>query len=1020
MSKSLIFYCLTTALASSAALLLSFLNKDQAAQAVDLHTMHSFSVVMSSSGTLWGIWLAWGVAILGGLGLCGLGLHALSQRLSGLGLGARIGVAVACYMAMMLGLIGAAAFCQAVVFHPAIQLEFTNLLNLRLEGLIALTGVGMLPLTLFLVVHRLAYVVRLCMLPMAVRTGILLAVTFAAYLLGSMLLPGAWQTNLALVVSFGLCCALLYHYVADNTGPDFLVIVLSLFLFSAFSATLLTTNNNRRMSAVLTNYVQVLATKRDTAFAEPMLLRLAGDLNNETGIGQALKPFPLRPRRDSVLNRLNQLTYRYPYLYQYFRRQVYAFENQDIAPLFIDQREDYSRVVDADWNQSSPVPDSDVLRFGYSDDGNLRYLLRTSANRMGDANHPTTLYYAFEQMYPRTSAAYAQLLREPAFRNLAELSNYDYAVVRQKKLVVEHGKVNSQALGVELAPGAVQKIDGKQPNRTDMIARSADGSTTAIVGSATGVWYKPFYLFSIIFAIGSGFWFLLTFINAYLSILPSGSAFALSSKGSLSKRINYANLALLALGFLVIGLLTYRHFNQAAIDSRRADFEERVASVQTYLRTLSTQTAMAPDSAAKVMAPTVAMLAGSLNLDVNLYSPTGRLDFSTREDLRRLGLLTERLPQSIVQPLQNSQQSDRNATEALNGQPVEVRYLPVRNSDNALVAIVGAPYPVSVERVGPEVSNFLGMLAALYVFLLLVAIAATLWLAGKITRSLNLVADRIKEVQFQEKNESLEYRGDQQDEIGSLIGEYNRMVEKLEDSKSKLIRFERDSAWREMARQIAHDIKNPLTTMKLSMQQLERVSNDPNPVQFASYLKKAIARLIEQIDSLAQIASEFSMFANLEIRNKSKMSVNEMVESVFYLFSEQKEVDLRLHLPEEQYVVRGDKNHMIRVLNNVIINSIQAIPSERSGVVTVSVYKRNQNAVIQVSDNGGGIPADIRAHVFEPNFTTKSSGSGLGLAICKKIVEAHEGDIHFKTQDNIGTDFFIELPLLAIDEPVFD
>ena len=265
---------------------------------------------------------------------------------------------------------------------------------------------------------------------------------------------------------------------------------------------------------------------------------------------------------------------------------------------------------------------------------------------------------------------------------------------------------------------------------------------------------------------------------------------------------------------------------------------------------------------------------------------------------------------------------------------------------------------------------------------------------------------------MEDKNEPLAYEGDSEDEISQLIGQYNTMVQKLESSKIQLVKLEREGAWREMARQVAHDIKNPLTTMKLSMQQLERLSGSPE--QAAAYLRKAITRLIEQIDSLAQIASEFSMFANLDIKSKNDVVINEVVESVHDMFSEQRQVNLSLTMPEEQFHILGDKNHLIRVFNNLVINAIQAIPSDRQGEIKVSLSRKNELAIIQISDNGGGIPPEIRDRVFEPNFTTKTSGSGLGLAICKKIIEAHDGDIRFETRDDEGTDFFVEMPVVGV------
>ncbi|MCE2822713.1 MAG: HAMP domain-containing histidine kinase [Saprospiraceae bacterium] len=329
-----------------------------------------------------------------------------------------------------------------------------------------------------------------------------------------------------------------------------------------------------------------------------------------------------------------------------------------------------------------------------------------------------------------------------------------------------------------------------------------------------------------------------------------------------------------------------------------------------------------------------------------------------------------------------------------------------------MLGFIGVPNPDSRVQIGTEVSNFIGMLASLYVFLLLIAYAVTYALSRSIIRPLSLLSEKVQELKFTDKNDPLVYAGDNQDEISELIARYNTMVAKLEDSKLQLVRLEREGAWREMARQVAHDIKNPLTTMKLSMQQLERVSS--NPEQAAAYLRKAITRLIEQIDSLAQIASEFSMFANLDIRQKSDVVVNEVVENVHDLFSEQRNVHLDLSMPKEALHIMGDKNHLIRVFNNLVINAIQAIPSDREGRINVAVLNQNGLAVIKISDNGGGIPPEIRDRVFEPNFTTKTSGSGLGLAICKKIIEAHDGNIRFETRENEGTDFFVEIPVSSV------
>jgi signal transduction histidine kinase len=386
--------------------------------------------------------------------------------------------------------------------------------------------------------------------------------------------------------------------------------------------------------------------------------------------------------------------------------------------------------------------------------------------------------------------------------------------------------------------------------------------------------------------------------------------------------------------------------------------------------------------------------------------------FSTRKDLVFLGIISPKMNKMVLENLQKNRAPELEIREAVAGTPYIAQYRPCLSASGDLLGFIGVPNPDSRVQIGTEVSNFIGMLASLYVFLLLIAYAVTYALSRSIIRPLSLLSEKVQELKFTDKNDPLVYAGDNQDEISELIARYNTMVAKLEDSKLQLVRLEREGAWREMARQVAHDIKNPLTTMKLSMQQLERVSS--NPEQAAAYLRKAITRLIEQIDSLAQIASEFSMFANLDIRQKSDVVVNEVVENVHDLFSEQRNVHLDLSMPKEALHIMGDKNHLIRVFNNLVINAIQAIPSDREGRINVAVLNQNGLAVIKISDNGGGIPPEIRDRVFEPNFTTKTSGSGLGLAICKKIIEAHDGNIRFETRENEGTDFFVEIPVSSV------
>ncbi|HNE27787.1 MAG TPA: HAMP domain-containing sensor histidine kinase, partial [Saprospiraceae bacterium] len=699
--------------------------------------------------------------------------------------------------------------------------------------------------------------------------------------------------------------------------------------------------------------------------------------------------------------------------FQHYRLRVFAFDKEQ-QPLLLGQAQSRAFVVTDNWDRATPLEAADVeLRYKENEEGAGRYIFYVKTNRMGDPNHPADIYCFFDHEYPKTTRVYSALFFTQPYKQLDHLGDYDFSIWKNNRLIVEKGPRNPALATLQLDKGQTLELVSQTPARVDAVQSSADGHTIVSVGRRTGGWFRPVYLFAMLFAFASFILFALAILNSQLRLLPGYLQFMLSVRGSLAKRIHYWNVALIVGAFLVIGWLSYRQFNQSSKKSEMVGLDYRSAAIVTHLRAELGDLKAGSDSLQKALPATLAPFANSLSIDANLYDSNGNMSFTTREDLRQLGILPLKMSPQALLTLTNTRQGEALVEEKTAGFQYFTKYLPVLNNQNQLLAYLGVPYDFTSRQIGSEVSEFVGMLASFYVFLLLVAAAATYFLANSIIRPVKMIGEKIHQLQLEDKNEQLVYAGDSQDELSDLIREYNRMVDKLEDSKAQLIRFEREGAWREMARQVAHDIKNPLTTMKLSMQQLERVSSDPT--QAAAYLKKAITRLIEQIDSLAQIASEFSMFANLDIREKHDMVLNEVVESVYDLFSEQKELTHELHLPAERMHILGDKNHLLRVFNNLVINAMQAIPSDRKGHISVSMRREGSKAIVKISDNGGGIPPEIRNRVFEPNFTTKTSGSGLGLAICRKIIEALDGTIRFETRENEGTDFFVELPVTSVE-----
>lgn len=305
---------------------------------------------------------------------------------------------------------------------------------------------------------------------------------------------------------------------------------------------------------------------------------------------------------------------------------------------------------------------------------------------------------------------------------------------------------------------------------------------------------------------------------------------------------------------------------------------------------------------------------------------------------------------------------------------------------------------------------FLRFLIAAFALFLSMAIVLTIVITNTITGPISRLGEKLSILSL-EKNQPLEWNSP--DEIGQLISIYNQMIEKVEEQARQLKKSEREEAWREMAQQVAHEIKNPLTPMKLNVQYLLRAKDQQSAEERERLLSRISKTLIEQIDSLSRIATEFSNFAKMPKAQLSTFSLNQLLESVYHLFKDQQsdQLSLSLELPEEEIMVHADKEQFLRVLNNLVKNGIQAIPEERPGQIGITLTTENGIASIRVRDNGSGIPEELRDKVFVPNFTTKSSGTGLGLAISKNIVDSVNGQISFETQEGKGTEFRVDVPV---------
>ena len=394
--------------------------------------------------------------------------------------------------------------------------------------------------------------------------------------------------------------------------------------------------------------------------------------------------------------------------------------------------------------------------------------------------------------------------------------------------------------------------------------------------------------------------------------------------------------------------------------------------------------------------------------DINLYDPQGALLATSRYEIFDLGLQGEKMDPIAYYKLKTEKRAQFIHREKIGKLTYQSAYVPFENAEGKLLAYLNLPYFTKQKEFQTALSALIVTIINIYVILFLITVIISIFISNQITRPLELLQQRFRQLKIGDKHEQINYK--KQDEIGRLVEEYNRMVKELEKSVNLLARSERESAWREMAKQIAHEIKNPLTPMRLSVQQLQRLWKDRKE-DFDKYLDSVSATLIEQIDNLSSIASEFSNFAKMPEVKSETTDVVDVIRKCVKLFEGNPACSISFQTVEEKVLITSDKEQLSRALINLVKNAIQSIPEGKQGIIAIELKKNNKEAEIRISDNGRGIPDHVKPKMFMPNFTTKSSGMGLGLAIVKNIVEQLHGKITFSTKLNVGTEFRLHFPV---------
>ncbi len=471
--------------------------------------------------------------------------------------------------------------------------------------------------------------------------------------------------------------------------------------------------------------------------------------------------------------------------------------------------------------------------------------------------------------------------------------------------------------------------------------------------------------------------------------------------------------------FVVIGIATILFFINRYHSNNREKLSRTIHIMENEVRN-SLDTFSFYDEKLKVydflpnekLEYTINKLAEIHAADVNLYDVSGNLKVSSLPLPYNTGMVSTKMDPVAFYHLSKLKDVQFFQEQKIGKLKYLSNYVPVRDETGKEYAYLNIPYFESQSRLEDEISNFLVTIINLNAFIFLMAGIIALFITNRITRSFFIITNKMKEINIGKINEEIIWN--RKDEIGELVNEYNKMVKKLDISAAMLARSEREGAWREMARQVAHEIKNPLTPMKLNLQYLQMAidTNSPNVKDISVYVAKI---LVEQIDHLSQIATDFAQFANIGRTKNQVFNLNDSIKHVSSLYSVNDKLHIALSPHKEKIMIRADKTQINRLLTNLIQNAIQSVPENRNSEIEIATRNSDGKVILSVKDNGTGIPEHMTNKIFTPNFTTKTSGTGLGLAMCKGIVEKLDGRIWFETKESEYTIFFVELPVIESD-----
>ena len=611
------------------------------------------------------------------------------------------------------------------------------------------------------------------------------------------------------------------------------------------------------------------------------------------------------------------------------------------------------------------------------------------------------IYYVAKIELDRFKNLYIEFYKEKIFNKLSvdtDATKSNYLIIPNLKnysIAIYNDDILFYKLGNYLYPNNINnfisKDDGihKGKNYKHLILNDFDNNKTVVVTIESVRWMKYATPFSLIFIVLLLSYFIYTYFEN-----DRKSIFKHSFHGKMQLMI----LVILAIAFFVIGLVSYLFLrNNIMKKTQISQYKQANIIRNNYEQNLYIRGLQDPDF--------IWNMADSYVCDINIYNQNGHLICSSFEK-RMLG---EAINKDAFQNIVDENAGYFVQTEYYKGEKNTSYYFPILDDNNDIAAVLNVLYFDFNSEYDDQLSNFVINYINIIIVLFGISSIIVIFITRKTLKPLKIIEEQLGKISLDGTNEPIDFKG--HDEIAALVEQYNKMCRQLEMAANKLARNERENAWREMARQVAHEIKNPLTPMRLNIEYLQMLWDRKDP-KFEENLKETLKSLLEQIDTLSKIATAFSDYAKMPENMPTTFDLGELLKNTIKIYDVEKNITISLiYNDKEEWAIFADKNNLGRVFGNIIKNGIQAIGNE-AGHIEVILNRLGEKYRIQISDSGCGIKEEDKKKVFFPNFTTKSSGMGVGLSVSHDIIQGMGGSITFSSKEGIGTVFTIDIPIL--------